>query len=221
MRKKISTAWALVLLAVPTLAMADQEAAGNRRITLDEVVVTATRSEEKIREIPAKVEVVSREDIELTSAETITEQLKKNSAIDVIEYPGALAGIGIRGFRPESSGITKHSLILINGRPAGSTNPANILSDNIERVEVLKGLVSLRGRPWVVNIKRIPGHWPAWLKSGLVPLIPITRRQPWAVESDSGLILILRPGVMPRRATSGWGTVKPATTPGIKPKTAI
>lgn len=143
MRKKISTAWVLALLAVPTLATAeDREAAGNRRITLDEVVVTATRGEEKIREIPAKVEVVSREDIELTSAETITEQLKKNSAIDVIEYPGALAGIGIRGFRPESSGITKHSLILMNGRPAGSTNPANILSDNIERVEVLKGPAS-------------------------------------------------------------------------------
>lgn len=142
MRKKRYPAWALVLLAVPALATAGQDATGNRRITMDEVVVTATRSEEKIREIPAKVEVVSLEDIELTSAETLTEQLKKNTAIDVIEYPGALAGIGIRGFRPEFSGITKHSLVLMNGRPAGSTNLANILSDNIERIEVLKGPAS-------------------------------------------------------------------------------
>lgn len=142
MRKKRYPAWALVLLAVPALATAGQDATGNRRITMDEVVVTATRSEEKIREIPAKVEVVSLEDIELTSAETLTEQLKKNSSIDVIEYPGALAGIGIRGFRPEFFGITKHSLVLMNGRPAGSTNLANILSDNIERIEVLKGPVS-------------------------------------------------------------------------------
>lgn len=142
MRKKRYTAWALVLLAVPTLAAADQEEAGNRKITLDEVVVTATRSVEKVREIPAKVEVVSQEDIDLTSAETLTEQLKKNTAIDVIEYPGALSGIGIRGFRPEFSGITKHSLVLINGRSAGSTNLANILSDNIERIEVLKGPAS-------------------------------------------------------------------------------
>ena len=142
MRKKRYTACALVLLAVPGFAAADQEVAGSRRITMDEVVVTATRSEEKIREIPAKVEVVSQEDIELTSAETLTEQLKKNTAIDVIEYPGALAGIGIRGFRPEFWGITKHSLILMNGRPSGSTNLANILSDNIERIEVLKGPAS-------------------------------------------------------------------------------
>ncbi len=142
MRKKRYTACSLLLLAVPALAAAGQEAAGNRRIILDEVVVTATRSEEKIRETPARVEVVSQEDIELTSAETLTEQLKKNTAIDVIEYPGALAGIGIRGFRPEFFGITKHSLVLINGRPAGSTNLANILSDNIERIEVLKGPAS-------------------------------------------------------------------------------
>ncbi len=109
---------------------------------LEEMVVTATRSPEEIREIPAKVEVIDRQEIELTSGETITEQLKKNSSIGVIEYPGALAGIGIRGFRPEFSGITKHSLILINGRPAGATNLATITSDNIERIEVLKGPAS-------------------------------------------------------------------------------
>ena len=68
--------------------------------------------------------------------------LKKNSSIDVIDYPGVLSGIGIRGFRPEFSGITKHSLILIDGRPAGATNLATILKDNVERIEVLKGPAS-------------------------------------------------------------------------------
>lgn len=110
--------------------------------SLDEVVVTATRSEEKVKEIPAKVEVIDKQEIEVTTGETITEQLKKNSSIGVIEYPGALAGIGIRGFRPEFMGITKHSLVLIDGRPAGATNLATILSDNIERIEVLKGPAS-------------------------------------------------------------------------------
>ncbi|WP_448382146.1 TonB-dependent receptor plug domain-containing protein [Desulfosoma sp.] len=110
--------------------------------SLEDLVVTATRSEEKIKDIPAKIEVIHRDQIELTVGETITEQLKKNSSIGVIEYPGALAGIGIRGFRPEFSGITKHSLILKNGRPAGVTNLATLLTDNIERIEVLKGPAS-------------------------------------------------------------------------------
>lgn len=110
--------------------------------TAKEMVVTATRSEENIHEIPAKIEVIDSHDIEMTVGSTLTEQLKKSSSVSVIEYPGALAGIGIRGFRPEFSGITKHSLILLDGRPIGATNLATVLTDNVERIEVLKGPAS-------------------------------------------------------------------------------
>lgn len=127
-----------MLTLMPTVAAF----AGEKPITMEQVVVTATRSEDKITTIPAKVEVIDSWELERTSGETLTEQLKKNSSIGVIEYPGALAGIGIRGFRPEFSGITKHSLVLINGRPAGATNLATILTGNIERIEVLKGPAS-------------------------------------------------------------------------------
>ena len=133
----------LMLFALPPAApvlAADGEPAG--RQIAEDMVVTATRSEERVREIPAKVEVIDSHDIEMTVGETITEQLKKSSSIGVIEYPGALAGIGMRGFRPEFSGITKHSLTLVNGRPAGATNLATVLTDNVERVEVLKGPAS-------------------------------------------------------------------------------
>ncbi len=139
MKKKFEAILALFLVVVPVLVLAGEPESGT---ILDEVVVTATRSTESIKKIPAKVEVIDHQNIELTTGETVTEQLKKNSSIGVIEYPGALAGIGIRGFRPEFSGITKHSLILINGRPAGATNLATILVDNIERIEVLKGPAS-------------------------------------------------------------------------------
>ncbi len=127
----------LIVLTLSCYANAEERAG-----SVEEIVVTATRSEENIKKIPVKVEVIDKQSIEQTVGETITEQLKKNSSIGVIEYPGALAGIGIRGFRPEFSGITKHSLILINGRPAGATNLATILSNNIERIEVLKGPAS-------------------------------------------------------------------------------
>ena len=143
MNKKWYPAVILYLALIPGLSLAEENTtATDTAATLDEVVVTATRSKTKITEVPAKVEVISSQDIEMTVGQTLTEQLKKNSSIGVIEYPGALAGIGIRGFRPEFSGITKHSLVLINGRPAGATNLATILSDNIERIEVLKGPAS-------------------------------------------------------------------------------
>jgi vitamin B12 transporter len=146
MRKIIHSGIALAFLGSASLAIAAEERTEDSKVTpqttLEEVVVTATRSEEGIKSIPAKVELIDRQTIEETVGHTLTEQLKKNSSIGVIEYPGALAGIGIRGFRPEFSGITKHSLVLINGRPAGATNLATILSDNIERIEVLKGPAS-------------------------------------------------------------------------------
>ncbi|MBC7359554.1 MAG: TonB-dependent receptor [Desulfacinum sp.] len=133
---------AALLIPFYTTPWAFGEEKPQNKQTLEEIVVTATRSEENPYKIPTKMEVIHKEDIELTVGETITEQLKKNASIGVIEYPGALAGIGIRGFRPEFSGITKHSLVLKNGRPVGATNLATVLADNIERIEVLKGPAS-------------------------------------------------------------------------------
>ncbi len=135
-----------------------EQQAEPRKQTAAEMVVTATRSEEDILSIPTKIEVIDSHDIEMTAANTLTEQLKKSSSLSVIEYPGALAGIGIRGFRPEFSGITKHSLILLDGRPIGATNLATVLTDNVERIEVLKGpassLYGAEAMGGVVNIIR-------------------------------------------------------------------
>ncbi len=139
MRKVLITGIALATFASPAWAA---EADSQNEINKDEMVVTATRSEENIKQIPAKVEIIDSQEIKLTAGNTLTEQLKKSSSISVIEYPGALAGIGIRGFRPEFSGITKHSLILVNGRPSGATNLATLLTDNVERIEILKGPAS-------------------------------------------------------------------------------
>ncbi len=143
MKKVFNAALALFAISLPALAQAGmKDTAPAFEPTMNEVVVTATRSPENIRAIPAKVEVIDSREIKQTVGDTLTDQLKKNSSIGVIQYPGALSGIGIRGFRPEFSGITKHSLILINGRPAGATNLATILTDDVERIEILKGPAS-------------------------------------------------------------------------------
>ncbi|PIE68477.1 MAG: TonB-dependent receptor [Deltaproteobacteria bacterium] len=138
MKKTISVALGLCCAASPLWTSAEEQ----QPLVAEEMVVTATRSSESLKTIPTKIELINEQEIDLTVGQTITEQLKKSSSIGVIEYPGALAGIGIRGFRPEFSGITKHSLILIDGRPAGATNLATVLKGNIERIEVLKGPAS-------------------------------------------------------------------------------
>ena len=109
---------------------------------LGEVVVTATRSERAVESIPQHVSVISREDIDKTAATDLTDLVKKTAGVDVIQYPGLLSGIGIRGFRPQFSGINQRTLVLIDGRPAGATNLATIDMNNVERVEVQKGPAS-------------------------------------------------------------------------------
>ncbi len=106
------------------------------------VVVTARRVETRLAETPQKVEVIDAVDIERSVGTDLTDILKRNAGVDVVQYTGALSGIGIRGFRPQTSGINKRSLLLVNGRPSGVTNLASLPIDNIERIEVLKGAAS-------------------------------------------------------------------------------
>jgi vitamin B12 transporter len=108
----------------------------------ESVVVTAHRVETRLTETPQKIEVIDATDIERSVAADLTDVLKKNASVDVVQYAGALSGIGIRGFRPQFSGINKRSLLLIDGRPSGVTNLATLLLDDVERVEVLKGAAS-------------------------------------------------------------------------------
>ena len=108
----------------------------------ESIVVTARRVETRMAETPQKVEIIDATDVERSVAGDLTDVLKKNAGVDVVQYSGALSGIGIRGFRPQTSGINKRSLLLIDGRPSGVTNLATLLLDNVERIEVLKGAAS-------------------------------------------------------------------------------
>lgn len=114
----------------------------NSNESLSDVVVTAGRTKQRLRDVPQKIELISAKDIALTPALDVTDILKKNSAIDVIQYPGILSGVGFRGFRPQFSGLTQHTLLLINGRPAGTTNLGTLDLNYIDHIEVLKGPAS-------------------------------------------------------------------------------
>lgn len=107
-----------------------------------DIVVTAGRIEQKLVDVAVRVETISTEDIRDTPAANLTDILKKNASVDVIQYPGGQAGIGLRGFRPEISGTNQRVLLLIDGRPAGVTSAGNLPMAGVARVEVLKGAAS-------------------------------------------------------------------------------
>lgn len=111
-------------------------------IILKTIKVSATRMDIEREKLPQKIEVINKKDIGLTIANDIIDVLKKNASIDVIQYPGLLSGVGIRGFRPNYSGINQHTLTLLDGRTSGASNLAAMQTFNIEGIEIVKGPVS-------------------------------------------------------------------------------
>ena len=112
-------------------------------VELNPVVVTATRNAQRLDEVPSSMEVVDGKVLQETVATSFIDQLKKNASVDVIQYPNGLAGIGLRGMRPNFEfTINPRTLVLIDGRPSGSTSFTTLSPESIERVEVLKGPAS-------------------------------------------------------------------------------
>lgn len=139
--KRPAFALTFVALAIASTGARADEAVTTAN-TLEAVVVTGSRSATKLDDTPQRIEIIDARDIDRTPSRELTDLLKKNSSVDVIQYPGNLSGIGIRGFRPEFSGINKRSLLLLDGRPAMATNLSLVNLDQVERVEVLKGPAS-------------------------------------------------------------------------------
>ena len=134
----VSTLSSALVLA-QAAASAESQQATQR---MEEMVITASRASQRLGNIAASVEVISASDMQELTGPYLTDVLKKGSSVDVIEYPGGLSGIGMRGFRPEFSGTNKRVLILLDGHPAGFTSVGTAMRASVGRVEVLKGSAS-------------------------------------------------------------------------------
>lgn len=133
---------AVLLLAGPVAAQQRPSSDSLPAYLLEAITVEARRSPAERGSLAQQVEVVTRTDLERTPARELAGVLKRTTPIDIIEFPGLLSGVSVRGFRPQYSGLNPRTLILIDGRPAGTTNLAALDLADVERVEVLKGPAS-------------------------------------------------------------------------------
>lgn len=137
-----------LLLATPAVALAD--AAGEPAAkNLDTVVVTASGNQQWIKDAPASISVISREDIERQPVHDLGTLLSR--------IPGVTGGLSAAG---EQSKIklrgmpSNYTLILVDGKRVGSSASTNyrpdlgrqdlnwISPDQIERIEVVRGPMS-------------------------------------------------------------------------------
>jgi vitamin B12 transporter len=116
---------------------------GNEEVyPLEETVVTATRTATPTREIASAVTVITGEEIEKSGKSDISDVLRSVIAIDIARTggQGQPTSVFIRGAKSDQT------LVLIDGVEANdpisttrSFNFANLTTDNIERIEIIRG----------------------------------------------------------------------------------
>lgn len=133
---KVFLVFVFVLMSAFSPAHAAEE------VKAKEVVVTATKTEAEIEDVPATVEVITKEEIKAKGAEKLRDII--GLAISVYKQ-GFMAredsAVSIRGFKPEQT------LILIDGRRiTGEVSLAyeidRITLENVERIEIVRGPAS-------------------------------------------------------------------------------
>ena len=72
----------------------------------------------RLKRVSGKIEVIRPEAIATSGLKDLTDLLKNKSSVDVIQYPGFLSNVGIRGFIPDFS-RSRYVAVLINGDPLG------------------------------------------------------------------------------------------------------
>ncbi|NJO02361.1 MAG: hypothetical protein HC880_12330, partial [Bacteroidia bacterium] len=69
--------------------------------TLEELVLTANRTLTPLDQVPQQLRLLDRQTIRHTVGSELADVLKKHATVDIIQYPGLLSGVGIRGFQPQ------------------------------------------------------------------------------------------------------------------------
>jgi len=135
-----------VLLAFAPVVCFAQDALRSTSIDQEEtaesepVVVSATRFDIPLDQSPASVSVITSEDLEQKQIERVSDALREVPGLSVVQTgaAGQLTSVFTRGLRSE------HTQVLLDGVPInqglqGAFNFADLTTDDIERIEVVRG----------------------------------------------------------------------------------
>jgi len=108
--------------------------------TAESVVVSATRTDIPIDQSPSSVSEITSEDFDQKQIERVTDALREVPGLSVVQSgaPGQITSVFTRGLRSE------HTQVLLDGVPInqglqGAFNFADLTTDNIDRIEVVRG----------------------------------------------------------------------------------
>jgi len=140
-RQQCAVVMALVL-AVCGSAHAET-ATGEAR--LEQIVVTATRTEQDLATAPGSVSVVTKEEMEKQTVMTVDDALKGMSGVMLNRSKGlmnTIATMTLRGVPGQSRTLIMVDGVAINSPFAGNIQSNSISPGTLERIEVVKGASS-------------------------------------------------------------------------------
>ena len=135
--KKSFLTWCILIASTATLQAAP--------VTLDPIVVTATRTATALSQIGSSVTVVTAEEIEEKQQTSVVDVLRSVPGVNLAQTgpTGGAVSVYLRGTD------TKHTLVLIDGMefrdPSGfgGADLSNLTTDNIDRIEIARGSQSV------------------------------------------------------------------------------
>lgn len=107
---------------------------------VENVIVSATRFDIPLDQSPSSVSVITSEDLEQKQIQRVSDALREPPGLSVVQTgtAGQLTSVFIRGLRSE------HTQVLLDGIPInqglqGAFNFADVTTDDIDRIEVVRG----------------------------------------------------------------------------------
>jgi len=178
MEKRIGALMIVLILLWPIRAFAQNELKSSpTSATMQEVVVTGTRYEERVEKIPANVTIIDEKSIKNSNAASVPDLLRDAEGIVVRDVlgNGRTAEVDLRGFGESAPANT---LILVDGRRVNEIDLSGvdwtqIPIDQIERIEIIRGTGSVlygdNAVGGVINIiTKTPSQEPALSAGGSV-----------------------------------------------------
>jgi vitamin B12 transporter len=155
----------LLILFLSLSPLSELSSAQTPEPILPPVFVTSTRTEIPLSQVTTSATVISDKDIQNQQAETVLQVLRTVPGLDVVQAGsrGGNSAVFIRGSESD------HVLVLIDGVEVNSTtlgafNFAHLTTENVERIEVLRGaggtLYGSQAIGGVINIITKKGQGP-------------------------------------------------------------
>jgi vitamin B12 transporter len=118
-----------------------KDADEDKSVKLNTIVVTATRTKERLKDVPVHVDVITSKDIEASGLNTLGDVVGQKMTGHYQRYSGLSQPAGLTGnLATDSMGdhTSDRVIVLIDGHKLGTGNLAKVPPEIIERVEIMK-----------------------------------------------------------------------------------